>query len=140
MNRRIVGVVVASAMMLLAGVAFAARGKRGQGMMGCNANVPIEQIREFQKETSTLRDEMMIKRVELQRERAKDAPDSQKVAQLTKELRELRDQIHARGEKYGMFADCPKNVDCWENGGCGMGCGAPAGGPQGGCRNCYKRR
>lgn len=135
MKRRIVTLAVISVMVLAAGVALAGRGRMG-GMFGCAQNVPIDQVREFQKETSTLRDEMMIKRIELQRERSAKNPDSARVAQLTADLKALRDQIHAKGEKYGMFANCPKDVNCWEDGGCGMGCDTP----RGGCGNCGNRR
>ncbi|GAB4293269.1 MAG: hypothetical protein Fur0034_00200 [Desulfuromonadia bacterium] len=132
MKRRILMLSVITTMVMAAGAAIAGKGRMGRGAASCNQNVPLEQVREFQKETSTLRDEMMIKRIELQRERAAEKPDTAKIAQLTADIKSLRDQIHAKGEKYGMFADCPKDSNCWENGGCGRGDGAPARG----CGNC----
>lgn len=132
MRRRIMMLAVVTTMVMAAGAAIAGKGRMGRGGAGCNQNVPLEQVRQFQKETSTLRDEMMIKRMELQREQAKENPDQATISRLSSELNSLRTQIHAAGEKYGMFADCPKDANCWENGGCGRGNSAPARG----CGNC----
>lgn len=140
LRKRMIAVGAAVMLTLAAGVVYAGK---GAGMWGCNQNVALDSIKQFQKDTATQRDEMMIKRIELQRETAKETPDQAKVASLKAELKTLQTGIHDAGAKYGMFADCPKNQDCWENGECGMqggGCGkGNAAQNQGGCSSCNKR-
>lgn len=105
---------------------------RGFGMMygaGTGTNVNIDKFKQFQKETSGLREEMMLKRVELQNEYAKEKPDTDRVATLKKELIDLRTKIHKAAEKAGI-----------EGAGRGMmggrhGRGMMSGGP-GGCGGC----
>ena len=115
MTKRTIAIVTAALLMLAATAVYAGRGMG----MGCNQDVSIESFKQFQKDTSSLRDEMMVKRIEFQREQAKDAPDKAKVAALKQEMSALRTQIHDAGKKYGMFTNCDPNTNCWENDGCG---------------------
>ena len=129
MNRKMVVGLTTALVMLVATVVYAGRG--GMGMGGCNENVSIESFKQFQKDTGALRDEMMVKRIELQREQAKTTPDQAKVASLKQELTGLRTQIHEAGKKYGMFTNCDAAADCFSDAGCGMmgdgGCGKGCG-------------
>lgn len=127
LSKRMIAGVTAALLMLAATVVYAGR---GMGMGGCNENVSIENFKQFQKDTSTLRDEMMVKRIEMQREQAAKTPDQAKVAALKQEMTSLKTQIHEAGKKYGMFTGCDEKQECWNDGGCGMmdgGCGKSCG-------------
>ena len=136
-RKAIVGIT--AALMLAATAAYAGR---GMGMENCNKDVSIESFKQFQKDTSTLRDEMMVKRIELHREQAKDAPDKAKIAALKQEMTTLRTQIHDTGKKYGMFTNCDPNTNCWEKEDCGMmgdGGGKRHKHAKSGCNNCNQK-
>jgi hypothetical protein len=128
LTKRTLALATAAIMLFAATAVFAGRGMGTMG--GCNQNVEIETFKQFQKETSSQRDEMMVKRIEFQRERAKENPDQAKIATLKQEMTALRTQIHDTGKKYGMYTDCAQNEECWEKADCGMmggGCGTSCG-------------
>lgn len=139
-TRKMMAFVVAALLMLGATAVYAGRGghSHGMGMGSCSQDVSIETIKQFQKETSALRDEMMVKRIEFQRERAKETPDQGKVTALKQEMKTLRTQIHEIGKKHGMFADCDQDQDCWDHDGCGKRAGGcdQADCGKGGGKNC----
>jgi len=129
-TKKTIALVTAAILMLAATAVFAGR---GMGMGGCNQNVDIATFKQFQKETSTLRDDMMVKRIEYQREQAKDVPDQGKITALKQEMITLRTQIHEAGKKYGMFTDCDQNEECWDKADCNMMGGGCNQGGKAGC-------
>jgi zinc resistance-associated protein len=96
----------------------------GMGGMNCNgpmgANVKPETAKEFFKETSDLRTDMMVKRIELRQEMAKETPDQAKIDALRREMGDLRAKMQDSGKKYGMAMNCD---DCGMGGGMGRGMG-----------------
>jgi hypothetical protein len=102
-----------------------------------------EPFRKFQADTIDLRQEMMNKRFEVQRENLKGTPDTAKIAALKEEIKALQSKILAVRGQSGLPGDkcdgeclqkmggCDKmNMgDCGKGmgGGCGKG---PCGGPQ----------
>jgi hypothetical protein len=86
---------------LVGTVAFAARG-------GCwgpgGGKVDLNAFKQFQKETSPLRDEMMAKGVELRNEYAKEKPDKAAITKLRAEMGDIRTKIQAAAEKNGLPA------------------------------------
>jgi hypothetical protein len=130
-TKNTLALLTAAILMLAATAVFAGR---GMDMGGCNQkNVDIATFKQFQKETSALRDDMMVKRIEYQREQAKDAPDQGKVTVLKQEMTTLRTQIHEAGKKYGMFAECDQNQECWDKADFGMMAGGCGQGGKAGC-------
>lgn len=133
----IVTVVVATA--LVAGTAVAQMGwggGPGPGMgfygQGATGNTNVENLKKFQKETLSLRDELITKRAELGNEYNKETPDTARIGELQKQIVDLQTKIHKAAEKNGLSA--------WRQGrgpgrGFGMGPGMMYGtGPQGaGC-------
>jgi zinc resistance-associated protein len=102
---------------------------RGPGMMygkGPDSGKPvdIEKFKQFQKETSGLRDEMKVKRLELRNEFLKEKADEERIATLQKEIIDLRTKIHKAADKAGI--ELPVR-------GAGRGFGGCDNGP-GGCR------
>lgn len=108
-----------------------------QGHMGdcndCNhsAHVPQvsgqpDQFRKFKMDTLDLRQEMMNKRFELQRENLKGTPDAAKVAGLKADIRSIQARINEIRRQGGLPDKGKRNGECFKmDGGCdkhnGMG-------------------
>jgi zinc resistance-associated protein len=97
MKKLVVVVAVIVAVGLLGTVGYAAW--QGKGPCG---QVDVNAFRQFQKETLSLRDEMMAKRLELRNEYAKENPDENQIARLKTEMGDLRTKIQAAAEKNGL--------------------------------------
>ena len=102
----------------------------GESNAGC-ANCPTgkvasgqsDQARTFQRNTMDLRQEMMNKRFELQRENLQAVPDSTKMTALNSDISALQAKIHAERLKSGL--ECKNDGDCGQMMDCG--CGKKAG-------------
>lgn len=80
-------------------------GPGGYGYAGSGGKpVDVNAVKAFQKETLPLRDEMMVKRVEIRNEYAKEKPDEARIATLQKEMIDLRAKIKAAADKQGLSA------------------------------------
>jgi len=110
--------LVLSMSLIVAGSAFARWGG-GYGMMGAGydrgpgdcyrsnnyqAEVAPESMAKFQKETLSLRDELITKRLELSQEYDKDTPDADRVAQLRKDMIDVQTKIQKVADKYDIDA------------------------------------
>jgi hypothetical protein len=108
--------LVLSMSIIVAGSAMARQGG-GYGMMGsgddrgygnCNWNdgerteVAPESMAKFQKETLSLRDDMITKRLELSQEYDKDTPDADRIAQLRKDMIDVQTKIQKVADKYDI--------------------------------------
>jgi hypothetical protein len=117
MNRKALVVsIAAAAVLILGGLASAQMWNghgggpgygMGPGMMystgsGTAATINVEKFKQFQKETAGMRDEMVLKRVELRNEYAKDKPDVDRVASLKKEIIDLQTKITKAADKAGI--------------------------------------
>jgi hypothetical protein len=69
---------------------------------GMGAPVQPEQIRKFQSDTIDLRQEMMTKRFEVQRENLKATPDNAKISALQTEIKAIQDKINAARVTSGL--------------------------------------
>jgi hypothetical protein len=78
------------------------RGYQGSGPDGQQVNV--ENLQKFQKETLGLRDDLMTKRAELHNEYVKQTPDTARIAEIQKQMIDLRAQIQKAAEKNGLPA------------------------------------
>jgi hypothetical protein len=99
MKKLIVAAAVVLAVGLVGTMAFAARGGFGPG-----GQVDLKAFRQFQQETLTFRDEMMLKGMELRNEYAKEQPNQNQIAALKTEMSDLRLKIQASAEKNGLPA------------------------------------
>lgn len=113
MKRMIVIMVVAAVALIGAGLAFAQMGggwgpgagyNCGRGYIGANGTVNVENLKKFQKETLSMRDELIANRAELANEYAKPAPDETRIADLQKQMIDTRTKIQKTSEKYGLPA------------------------------------
>ncbi len=87
----------------LAAIGYAASQDYGPGPN----QVDVKALRQFQKETLPLRDEIQAKNVELRNEYAQQTPDRNKIATLQKEIIDLRTKIQAAADKQGLPAYGP---------------------------------
>lgn len=104
--KKVIGIVMAVMVVLvLASAAFARWGGPGMGYgPGYYSGVDAESMKKFQKETLNLRDELLTKRIELQAEYDKPAPDTAKIASLRKEIIDIQAKIQTVADKYGVPA------------------------------------
>jgi zinc resistance-associated protein len=121
MKKVLAAALVVAAGFLVGSMAFAARGP-GYGP-GPGAQVDVQALRSFQKETLPLRDEMMAKRLELRNEFSKEKPDQNRIATLQKEMIDLRTKIQESAQKNGLPNWAQGRM--MGRGGYGPGCGGP---------------
>jgi zinc resistance-associated protein len=95
----VLGLLVATA--AFAGPWSGERHERGYGY-GYGPGVNSEALKNFQKETLPLRDELLAKRLEIREEYAKETPDLQKLASLKKEMVDLETRITESARKNGI--------------------------------------
>jgi zinc resistance-associated protein len=127
--------LVLSLSLIASGSAFARWGG-GYGMMGGGyargggdcyvSDVDPEVMAKFQKETLSLRDELVTKQLELRQEYNKETTDADRIAELRKDMIDIQTKIQKVAEKYdidrggqGRQARAGKgrgNADC--RGGC----------------------
>lgn len=91
--------------LLVATAAFAGPWSGGGGYergYGCGPGVSSETLKNFQKETLPLRDELLAKRIEIREEYARENPDLQKLASLKKEMVDLQTRIAESARKNGI--------------------------------------
>ena len=96
----IIGLVLIVGLLLVSAVY--AIGPRGSHEMGYSASTDIEAVKKFQKETLPLRDELITKRLEIQKEYAKDTPDKANIAKLRKEIIDIELKIQEKADAAGI--------------------------------------
>jgi Spy/CpxP family protein refolding chaperone len=108
--------VIAVIALVSAGVAFAQMGTGvepgmgyGYGMMGNSGDntgnsVNVESLKKFQKETLSLRDELITKRAELANEYNKPTPDTARITALQHQIIDIRAKIEKAAVKDGLTA------------------------------------
>ena len=85
--------------------------------MGYGAGTNVETMKKFQKETLSLRDEIMTKKLELQSEYNKPTPDTNRIATIQKEIIDLRAKIQEIANKHGIKSSCRTGHDgTWHDG------------------------
>lgn len=136
MKRTTIVIVVAALALIGAGTAFAQMGRGGGmgpgciygvGYTGTNGTVNVENLKKFQKETLSLRDELFTKRAELGNEYAKATPDVARIAELRKQMIDVQAKIQTAAQKNGLPAMGQGNCQR------GMGRGMMAGPGANGC-------
>lgn len=101
MNRGvIIGLVLVLGLILTSAVY--AVGPWGSHKTGYSASVDIDAVKKFQKETLPLRDELITKRLELQKEYTKDNPDKAHITTLRKEIVEIELKIQEKADAAGL--------------------------------------
>jgi glutamine synthetase type III len=104
--KTIIGLLVISGI-LITGAVYAAGNLNQNRIKDCQ-NVDIEKVKQFQNETSALRDDLVIKKMELRNEEMKQDPDKDKIATLRNEIIEIRNKIRGVADKYEVPMQCIK--------------------------------
>lgn len=145
MSRRRIYAATLGLMLFGAGLVYAGMGcGGGTGMFGKNPD--LEKVRTFQSQTGSLRDEMMIKRLELSQELEKSTPDKTRVETLRKEMIEIRTKLQNVATGLGLTGGCLTEctldpVECAQTD-CASGCGSrgkTGKGMHGGCNSCNRK-
>lgn len=125
--------IIVFALSLTVGVTAMAQVKKGHkgshkaGCSSCDKSVATpEQIKKFKVDSIDLRQEMMLKRFDLQRENLKEAPDSARVAAIKADMEAIKVKIDA----LKTAANLPKSASC-----CQEDCPLM----DGGCDQCSKK-
>jgi len=95
-----IGLVV-MVVFLLTSVIYAGAQWYGYGT-GYGAGTNVGTMTKFQKETLSLRDELVTKNLELQNEYAKAVPDTGRIVTIKKEIIDLEAKIQGVADKYNM--------------------------------------
>lgn len=112
------------------------RNGMGGGCGNCGqAGAPSDPQRKFHSDTIDLRQDMMLKRFEIQRENLKGTPDTAKIANLQAEIKTIQSQISTIRTQSGLPQDkcdgeCDQSVS-----GCGKKNMVDCGKGMGGCNN-----
>jgi hypothetical protein len=143
--KRLYATLAVLTLALSIGVTAMAQGKgtaKTAKKAGCSdcakkCDVSPEQLRTFKRDTIDLRQELMNKRFDLQRENLKDAPDKAKVAALEAEIAGLKEKLVAKRTEAKLPASVCNDKDCPLMGGdCGMGKECGMSGKTGVCSKC----
>jgi hypothetical protein len=104
--------IVTAVLVLTLGVSLFGRVDAGNGAEGgCDKcgkvamSAPADPFRKFQADTIDLRQEMMIKRFEVQRENLKGVSDAARIAALQSEITSLQSKILAIRSQSGLPVD-----------------------------------
>jgi hypothetical protein len=115
MKKTAVAAVVAVTALVFAGAAFAHMNGwgggpgYGYGMMGyygdnAGSGVNVDNLKKFQKETLSLRDELITKQAELTNEYSKQTPDTARISGLRQQIIDLQSKLSKSAEKNGLTA------------------------------------
>lgn len=126
--KKIIATMTVCAMALTISATAFARGPMGGpgGGGGCGncyqngtgaGSVNLEQLRKFKAETLDLRQEMMNKRFELQRENLKGTPEAAKINALQSEISSIQAKIQAVRVKSGLPDRGMRDGECGNRGG-----------------------
>ena len=111
MKKGVMTVVALAAGLMLVSVvnAFFPAGGGGTSRLQCPE---INRLKLFQKETLSLRDELITNRLELSREFSKKPVDRKRIAALQKKIVDIRTQIQQRAEEAGIAGKCSGRMGC----------------------------
>ena len=107
-GRTIIGILVVMGVPIM-GTVFAFGYRDPSGTNACQ-NLDVEKIKQFQKETQSQRDEMLIKKLELKKECGKETPDDKRISTLKQEIRDLKVSIQKAADKYDVDVRCLKGL------------------------------
>ena len=115
--KKIIALITACTLAVaITGTALARTGNGGQPGGGCGncsqAAVPTDLFTKFQQDTIDLRQEMMNKRYEMQRENLKGTPDTARIALLQADVTALQTKIHDIRAQSGLPYNDKRDGEC----------------------------
>lgn len=138
--KKITATLTAIALALAIGSTAQAGKHKGGTHEGCGdcaqSKALTEQQRAFQQNTIDLRQDMMLKRFEIQRENLKATPDNTKVAALKSEIKVIQNKISEIRVQSGLSDSGLRDGECLQNDGKRRNCGnEQTGGCNGPCNS-----
>ena len=121
MRKITVGVLLLASAIVMAGMAYA-RSPLGSGSGSCclpdcsSARITTEQWQKYRTDSLGLREQMMTRKFELEKEELQPHPDNTKVARLESEISSLRSSIHDLRTKAGLAVCYQGGAGCRSNG------------------------
>ncbi len=107
--KKMTGMIIAVvAMLVLASAAFAWWDGPGMGYgPGYYSSTNAENMRKYQKETLSLRDDLASKQLDLQVEYDRPVPDTARIASIKKDIIDIEAKIQVVADKYSIPAGGP---------------------------------
>ena len=124
MRKGVIVLLIAAAVLILVSSVYA---HRPDGSRTCQMqNADLDSVKKFQKDTLSLRDELITKKIELRKEINKENPNREHIATIQKEIIDIKTKIHQKADETGVH---------WQKRG-ETGCGRISGkGIMKGCQN-----
>lgn len=116
MKKFITALTVVALALAIGSTVFAQGRKGGCNQCGQNqsAAVPVDQFRKFQLDTIDLRQEMMMRRFEIQRENLKATPDTAKIEALKAEINAIQSRINSIRVQSGLPDNGKLDGECFK--------------------------
>jgi hypothetical protein len=101
MRKGVIVLLIAAAVLILVSAVYAYR--PDEGYRNCQMqNADIDSVKKFQKDTLSLRDELITKKIELRKEVNKENPDRGRIASIQKEIIDIKTKIHQKADETGV--------------------------------------
>lgn len=101
MRKGVIVLLIAAAVLILVSSVYAHR--PDEGYRTCQMqNADLDSVKKFQKDTLSLRDELITKKIELRKENNKENPDRERIATIQKEIIDIKTKIHQKADETGV--------------------------------------
>lgn len=111
MRKGVIVLLIAAALLIIVSSVYAHRpdgGKRTCQMQ----NADLDSVKKFQKETLSLRDELITKKIELRKEIKKENPDREHIAAIRKDIIDIKTKIHQKADETGVLSQKRGETGC----------------------------
>ena len=126
MRKGVIVLLIAAAVLILVSSVYAHR--PDVGYRTCQMqNADLDSVKKFQKDTLSLRDELITKKIELRKEINKENPDREHIATIQKEIIDIKTKIHQKADETGVHSQKRGETGCSRISGKGImkGCQNP---------------
>lgn len=101
MRKGVIVLLIAAAVLILVSAVYAHR--PDVGYRTCQMqNADLDSVKKFQKDTLSLRDELITKKIELRKEINKENADRERIATIRKEIIDIKTKIHQKADETGV--------------------------------------
>ena len=101
MRKGVIVLLIAAAVLILVSAVYAYRPDGGYSTCQMQ-NADLDSVKKFQKDTLSLRDELITKKIELLKEINKENPDREHIATIQKEIIDIKTKIHQKADETGV--------------------------------------
>ena len=101
MRKGVIVLLIAAAVLILVSAVYAHRPDGGYRTCQMQ-NADLDSVKKFQKDTLSLRDELITKKIELRKEINKENPNREHIATIRKEIIDIKTKIHQKADETGV--------------------------------------